>query len=198
VDLLGSPLLRKPNSASSTRSRACTEHRAAAEVAAHLDQVRRTAAARDAQVTGDREGKLNANPSATSARAARNIIPKVGTQRGRVLAYIASNNGATDHQISRSLGILSVSLMEGGWAIWAVLKVPGVKFPMSSWARSTRPTLHGVIPAGEAPMRLSGEAGLAGHFFRSPGTSLAMPYVAIRGAVSGPNDQCRWSSISGT
>lgn len=98
--------------------------RAAAEVAAHLEQLRRTAAARDAQVTENREGKLRANASATSARAARNIIPKMGSQRGRVLSYIASNNGATDHQISRALGILDSSvrprrgeLLEDGYVI---------------------------------------------------------------------------------
>jgi hypothetical protein len=85
--------------------------------------------------------------------------------------------------------------MEGEWAIWAVFNVPAVNLPVSSWARSTRPTLHEVIPAGQRPMRCSSEAGLAHHLCRCSGNPLARPYVAIRGAVSGPNDQRRWSSM---
>jgi hypothetical protein len=98
--------------------------RAAAEVSAFVEQQRRTAAARDAEVTGDREGKVVANPASTSAKAARNVEPRTGTQRARVLVDIVEHAGATDHEIARRLSMLDSSvrprrgeLAEGGYVV---------------------------------------------------------------------------------
>jgi hypothetical protein len=65
---------------------------------------------RDTQVTEPREGMVSRDASSTSARAARNISVRAGTQRGRVLADIAGHDGATDHEIARRLSMLDSSV----------------------------------------------------------------------------------------
>jgi hypothetical protein len=75
----------------------------------HFEQQRRTLAARDAQVTEATEGKVTRDPAATSARAARNVEPRTGTQRGRVLAHICEHGGSTDYELTHQLGLLDSS-----------------------------------------------------------------------------------------
>ena len=79
-------------------------------IKAHFAHVDRMAAVRDAQVAESREGKVKREPTATSARAARKVALKSGTQRARVLAYLVENNGATDHEIGRDLAMGSNSV----------------------------------------------------------------------------------------
>jgi hypothetical protein len=87
-----------------------------------LEQERRTTAARDAQVTEATEGKVARDPAATSARAARSVEPRTGTQRGRVLSQMCASGGATDFELVRHLGLLDSSvrprrgeLVDGGY-----------------------------------------------------------------------------------
>jgi hypothetical protein len=95
---------------------------AEAEVEAFLEQQRRTAAAHDAVVRESREGRVVANPRSTSAKAARDIAPKVGSQRARILAAVVEHGGLTDHELSERLELLDNSvrprrseLIEGGY-----------------------------------------------------------------------------------
>jgi hypothetical protein len=75
-----------------------------------LKQYRAHLQRRDAEVTATGEGKLRADASVTSMKAARSITLKVGTQRARVLADIASHDGATDHEVARRLSMLDSSV----------------------------------------------------------------------------------------
>lgn len=92
-------------------------------IKAHFAYIDRMAAVRDAQVTESKEGKVSRNPSATSAKAARKVALKSGTQRAEVLAYLVAHAGATDSEIARDLhmGLNSVrprrgELVESGHA----------------------------------------------------------------------------------
>lgn len=80
--------------------------RAKAEGLAFLERQRLAAA----EVTAPREGKVAANPRPTSARAARNVQPRTGTQRGRILVDIVEHGGATDHELETRLGMLASSV----------------------------------------------------------------------------------------
>lgn len=80
------------------------------------------AKARHAQVTEPTEGKVTRNPARTSAQAARRVMPRTGTQRARVLAYIVESGDATDFEIARDVELSSNSvrprrgeLIEGGF-----------------------------------------------------------------------------------
>jgi hypothetical protein len=75
-----------------------------------LSEYRRHVQRRDADVTAPGEGKLSRDAPDTSARAARRITVRAGTQRGRVLADIAAHDGATDHEIARRLSMLDSSV----------------------------------------------------------------------------------------
>ncbi|NIH81705.1 hypothetical protein [Amycolatopsis viridis] len=93
--------------------------RAEAEVSEYL---RRQAIARDGEVRAATEGKVHADAPATSARTARNIAPRTGTQRARVLTDIVEHAGATDFEICERVGLLDNSvrprraeLVEGGY-----------------------------------------------------------------------------------
>ena len=77
---------------------------------AELDLYQKITAARDAQVTAPAEGMISRNPSATSAKAARQIEPRSGSQRARVLADICQHNGSTDYELSFRLKLLASSL----------------------------------------------------------------------------------------
>lgn len=84
---------------------------AQARIAAAFDdlEARRAAmaAARAAEVTANGEGRVMADPRATSARAARLVAPKTGSQRARLLAFIVTApNGVTDFEASRDLRLL--------------------------------------------------------------------------------------------
>lgn len=76
-----------------------------AAVEAHFAAAARITAARDAQVVAITEGKVPRDPSTTSARAARNVQPRTGTQRGAVLAYLACSGGATDYELAQELAM---------------------------------------------------------------------------------------------
>ncbi|EHR62650.1 helix-turn-helix domain-containing protein [Saccharomonospora cyanea] len=96
-------------------------NQAVAEVDAYLA---RQAQARDTEVRATTEGKTTANPRATSARAARNIAPKTGTQRARVLAAVVRHGGLTDLELAEQLGLLENSvrprrteLVTGGYVV---------------------------------------------------------------------------------
>jgi hypothetical protein len=85
-------------------------------------QQQRMREAHNATVAATGEGKVAKNPRATSARAASNIAPKVGTQRAEVLSYIVERGGATDFEIARAIRMLPNSvrprrgeLVEGGY-----------------------------------------------------------------------------------
>lgn len=73
-----------------------------------FDRRREAAAAvRDAEVTTNAEGRVAADPAATSARAARLVAPKTGSQRARLLEYIVTApSGATDFEAARDLRLL--------------------------------------------------------------------------------------------
>jgi hypothetical protein len=75
----------------------------------YQDQQRAMAAIRDAEVTANTEGKVTADPAATSAKAARLVEPRTGTQRAKILTWLVEHNGATDYQLSVSLGLLDSS-----------------------------------------------------------------------------------------
>jgi hypothetical protein len=65
------------------------------------------AAARDAEVTRPAEGIVAADPAATSARAARLVAPRTGSQRARLLEYIVTApGGVTDFEAARDLRLL--------------------------------------------------------------------------------------------
>ncbi|MGW4129471.1 hypothetical protein [Amycolatopsis japonica] len=86
---------------------------------------RAAAAARDAEVTANAEGRVSAEPPATSARAARLVEPRTGSQRARILRYVVeAPNGVTDYEISRDLQLLPNSvrprrgeLADGGYVV---------------------------------------------------------------------------------
>lgn len=82
----------------------------AAEVALFVEQQRRIAAAHDAEVAGDREGRVRADARDTSAKAAAAITLKAGGQRARVLAFIVEGGGSTDYEIARDLRLLPNSV----------------------------------------------------------------------------------------
>lgn len=95
--------------------------RAEAEVDAYLA---RQAQARDAEVRATTEGKVSTDPKATSARAARDIAPKAGSQRARILSALAEHGGLTDLEIAGQLGLLDNSvrprrteLVSGGYVV---------------------------------------------------------------------------------
>ncbi|GAB3154187.1 hypothetical protein GCM10027258_57700 [Amycolatopsis stemonae] len=81
-----------------------------AEVLGYVRHLGEMAAVRDAQVTANVEGKVTADPSMTSARAARNVEPRTGNQRGAILRFIVEGNGSTDFEIARDLRILPNSV----------------------------------------------------------------------------------------
>ncbi|MEV6879567.1 hypothetical protein [Amycolatopsis sp. NPDC051128] len=81
-----------------------------AEVLGYVRHLGDMAAVRDAQVTADAEGKVSADPAATSARAARLVEPRTGNQRGAILRFIVEGNGSTDFEIARDLRILPNSV----------------------------------------------------------------------------------------
>jgi hypothetical protein len=80
------------------------------QVIGYARHMTRMASVRDAEVTANAEGKVTANPSTTSARAARNVEPRTGTQRARILTWIVEHPGATDYQLSVGLGLLDNSV----------------------------------------------------------------------------------------
>lgn len=84
--------------------------RAEAELSAVLLNQSRTTAARDAKVTAPAEGKVARNPRSTSARAARLVEPRTGTQRARILTYLVEHGAATDDDLVRLLGIRESSV----------------------------------------------------------------------------------------
>lgn len=93
-----------------------------AEVLGFVRHLGNMTALRDAEVTANAEGKVRAEPSMTSARAARNVEPRTGTQRAAVLIDIVEHDGATDLDIARRLSMLDSSvrprrgeLVEGGY-----------------------------------------------------------------------------------
>jgi hypothetical protein len=95
------------------RSGQCDLAEAEARITAALtnyeDQRRAMAAIRDAEVTANTEGKVSVDPSATSAKAARLVEPRTGTQRAKILTWLVEHNGATDYQLAVSLGLLDSS-----------------------------------------------------------------------------------------
>ncbi|MEV6646034.1 hypothetical protein [Amycolatopsis sp. NPDC051371] len=90
-------------------------------------EARRAAAAavRDAEVTRPTEGLVTADPPTTSARAARLVAPRTGSQRAVILRYVVeAPNGVTDYETSRDLQLLPNSvrprrgeLAEAGYVI---------------------------------------------------------------------------------
>ncbi|MFI6308470.1 hypothetical protein ACIBCH_41810 [Amycolatopsis thailandensis] len=88
---------------------------------------RREAAAvvRDAEVSVNAEGRVSAESPATSARAARLVEPRTGSQRARILRFVVeAPNGATDYEIARDLQLLPNSvrprrgeLADGGYVV---------------------------------------------------------------------------------
>jgi predicted ArsR family transcriptional regulator len=64
----------------------------------------------DADLTAPREGMVAKNPTATSARAARRVEPKTGTQRGKVLTALVEHGGLTDLELAEKLGLLENSV----------------------------------------------------------------------------------------
>jgi hypothetical protein len=81
-----------------------------AEVLGYVRHLGDMAAVRDAEVTRNAEGKVSADPPATSARAARLVEPRTGNQRGAILRFIVEGNGSTDFEIARDLRILPNSV----------------------------------------------------------------------------------------
>ncbi|MEU0467199.1 hypothetical protein ABZ215_24630 [Amycolatopsis sp. NPDC006131] len=70
----------------------------------------RAAAARDAEVLGDTEGRLRVDAKSTSERAARLVQPKTGNQRGKILIDIVEHGGSTDYELEHRLGLLASSV----------------------------------------------------------------------------------------
>lgn len=81
-----------------------------AEVLGYVRHLGDMAAVRDAEVTRNAEGKVSADPPATSARAARLVEPRTGNQRGAILRFIVEGDGSTDFEIARDLRILPNSV----------------------------------------------------------------------------------------
>ena len=77
---------------------------------AELELYQKITAARDAQVTAPVEGLVSRNPASTSAKAARRVEPKTGTQRAAVLREIVERGGCTDFELSHRLRLLASSL----------------------------------------------------------------------------------------
>jgi hypothetical protein len=81
------------------------------------------AEARAAEVASNGEGRVMADPRATSARAARLVAPRTGSQRAQLLEFIVTApGGATDFEAARDLRMLPNSvrprrgeLLEGGF-----------------------------------------------------------------------------------
>lgn len=94
-----------------------------ATVASFAEQREAATARLMAEVTENAEGKVAADPTLTSARAARLVEPRTGNQRGRILAFIVeSGAGSTDYEVERDLRIMGNSvrprrleLCEGGY-----------------------------------------------------------------------------------
>ncbi|MEC3974753.1 hypothetical protein [Amycolatopsis sp. H20-H5] len=82
----------------------------AGEVEEFLVQRERTRAARDAQVTEPREGKLRVDAAATSIKAARSVTLTAGSQRARILTFVAAHDGVADFEIEARLGIRANSV----------------------------------------------------------------------------------------
>ncbi|MET7989839.1 hypothetical protein ABZU76_02910 [Amycolatopsis sp. NPDC005232] len=101
------------------------EQRITAAFTSLAEQQVAAAALRDAEVTGNREGIVSADPAATSARAAQLVVPRSGTQRARLLDYIVTAPaGVTDFEAERDLGLLGNAvrprrneLVAGGYVI---------------------------------------------------------------------------------
>ncbi|QWF81159.1 hypothetical protein [Amycolatopsis sp. CA-230715] len=87
------------------RGRVDAMTRAEAELSAVVAREAKVAAARDAEVSVPAEGKVARSPRASSARAARLVEPKTGTQRARILDHLVLVGAATDHDLVRALGI---------------------------------------------------------------------------------------------
>jgi hypothetical protein len=80
-------------------------------VETELVQFRRILTARDETVSENREGLVTRDPAKTSARAARQIEPRSGSQRARVLIDICQHEcGSTDYELSGRLRILASSV----------------------------------------------------------------------------------------
>ena len=77
---------------------------------AELELYQKITAARDAQVTAPVEGLVSRNPASTSAKAARRVEPKSGTQRAAVLREIVERGGCTDYELSFRLRLLASSV----------------------------------------------------------------------------------------
>jgi len=91
---------------------------------AELRLYQKILAARDAQVTANTEGLTSRNPTTTSARAARKVEVRTGTQRAAVLSDICAHDGATDFELSHRLRLLASSvrprrleLAQGGYVV---------------------------------------------------------------------------------
>lgn len=123
--------LQQINTATFAQLRAgtLTPEEAEATISAAIDDLearrRAAAAVRDAEVVANRDGLTTAEPSATSARAARLVEPRTGSQRARILRYVVeAPNGVTDYEISRDLQLLPNSerprrneLVDGGYVV---------------------------------------------------------------------------------
>lgn len=83
---------------------------ALAELGEHQERERKIQAARDFVVTENREGLVTRNPASTSAKAARRVEPKTGTQRAAILVDIVTHNGSTDYELSHRLRLLASSV----------------------------------------------------------------------------------------
>lgn len=83
---------------------------ALAELGEHQERKRRILAAKDADVAGNREGLVTRDPEVTSAKAARRVTPRTGSQRAKILAAIVENGGLTDLELSSKLAILDNSV----------------------------------------------------------------------------------------
>ncbi|MFF5992599.1 hypothetical protein [Prauserella flavalba] len=92
---------------------------AEAEVAEYLT---RQATVRDAEVRATGEGKVRADARETSAKAARLVAPRSGSQRARILAAVVEYGGCTDLELAERLALLDNSvrprrseLLDGGF-----------------------------------------------------------------------------------
>lgn len=72
--------------------------------------VRRQTAMREEEVRGNREGKLVAEPPGTSAKSARLVAPRTGSQRARILTAVVEYGGLTDHELAERLRLLDNSV----------------------------------------------------------------------------------------
>jgi hypothetical protein len=79
-------------------------------------------------------GKVRHDAPATSLAAAEAVMPRTGTQRRRVLEYVASRreHGATDLELQQALALSGnserprrIELVEAGWLIESGLRRRG-------------------------------------------------------------------------